>query len=39
MQLWQTDVMGGVMLDDDTELRVLTGLDAEQRSSIGSWRR
>jgi hypothetical protein len=24
MQLWQMDVMGGVLLDDDTELKVLT---------------
>jgi hypothetical protein len=25
MQLWQMDVMGGVLLDDDTELKVVTG--------------
>jgi len=25
MQLWQMDVMGGVFLDDDTELKVVTG--------------
>ena len=27
MQLWQLDVMGGVQLDDGTELEVVTGVD------------
>jgi hypothetical protein len=29
MQLWQIDVMGGVMLEDGAELKVVTGLDPE----------
>jgi hypothetical protein len=29
MQLWQIDVMGGVMLGDGAELKVVTGLDPE----------
>ena len=31
MQLWQIDVMGGVLLDDDTELKVVTGIDDHSR--------
>jgi hypothetical protein len=27
MQLWQMDVMGGVDLDDGSELKVVTGID------------
>jgi len=27
--LWQTDVMGGVMLEAGAELKVVTGLDPE----------
>jgi hypothetical protein len=27
MQLWQMDVMGGVALEDDSELKVVTGVD------------
>jgi len=27
MQLWQIDVMGGVLLEDGAELKVVTGLD------------
>ena len=27
MQLWQLDVMGGVQLDDGTELKAVTGVD------------
>jgi hypothetical protein len=27
--LWQIDVMGGVMLEDGAELKVVTGLDPE----------
>ena len=29
MQLWQIEVMGGVMLEDGAELKVVTGLDPE----------
>ena len=29
MQLWQIDVMGGVMLEDGAELKVVTGLHPE----------
>ncbi len=29
MQLWQIDVMGGVMLEDGAGLRVVSGLDPE----------
>ncbi|HEY8113847.1 MAG TPA: hypothetical protein VII16_13465 [Actinomycetes bacterium] len=29
MQLWQIDVMGGVMLEDGAEFKVVTGLDPE----------
>ena len=29
MQLWQFDVMGGLMLEDGAELKVVTGLDPE----------
>lgn len=29
MQLWQIDVMGGLMLEDGAELKVVTGLDPE----------
>jgi transposase len=31
MELWQMDVMGGVMLDDGTELKVVTGVDDHSR--------
>ena len=34
MQLWQMDVMGGVRLDDTTELKVITGVDDHSRFSI-----
>jgi transposase InsO family protein len=36
MQLWQMDVMGGVMLDDDTELKVLTGIDDHSRFCVAA---
>ena len=29
LQLWQIDVMGGVMVEDGAELKVVTGLDPE----------
>src|SRR5437764_3042797 len=31
MELWQIDVMGGVMLEDGTELKVVTGIDDHSR--------
>jgi transposase InsO family protein len=34
MQLWQMDVMGGVLLDDGTELKVVTGVDDHSRFCI-----
>ena len=34
MQLWQMDVMGGVLLDDDSELKVVTGVDDHSRFCI-----
>lgn len=36
MQLWQMDVMGGVMLDDGTELKVLTGVDDHSRFCVAA---
>jgi transposase InsO family protein len=36
MQLWQMDVMGGVALDDDTELKVVTGIDDHSRFCIAA---
>jgi hypothetical protein len=29
MQVWQIGVMGGVMLEDGAELKVVTGLDPD----------
>lgn len=34
MQLWQIDVMGGVMLDDGTELKVVDGVDDHSRFCV-----
>src|SRR3989442_11924823 len=34
MQVWQMDVMGGVLLDDGTELKVVTGVDDHSRFCI-----
>ena len=31
--LWQIDVMGGVMLEDGAELKVVTGLDPDNRTT------
>jgi hypothetical protein len=40
MHLWQMNVMGGVLLDDDTELKVVTGVDtAGSASQPASWQR
>ena len=36
MQLWQMDVMGGVVLDDDSELKVVTGVDDHSRYCIAA---
>jgi transposase InsO family protein len=36
MQLWQMDVMGGVLLNDDTELKVVTGVDDHSRFCIAA---
>lgn len=34
MQLWQIDVMGGVLLDDGTELKIVTGVDDNSRFCV-----
>ncbi len=34
MQLWQMDVMGGVLLEDGTELKVVTGIDDHSRFCV-----
>ena len=36
MQLWQMDVMGGVLLDDDTELKIVTGVDDHSRFCVAA---
>jgi transposase InsO family protein len=36
MELWQMDVMGGVMLDDGTDLKVVTGVDDHSRFCIAA---
>jgi len=36
MQLWQMDVMGGVLLEDATELKVVTGVDDHSRFCIAA---
>jgi transposase len=36
MQLWQMDVMGGVLLDDGSELKVLTGIDDHSRFCVAA---
>jgi len=36
MQLWQMDVMGGVMLQDATEAKVVTGVDDHSRFCIAA---
>jgi transposase InsO family protein len=36
MQLCQMDVMGGVLLDDDTELKVVTGIDDHSRFCVAA---
>jgi transposase InsO family protein len=36
MQLWQMDVMGGVLLDDGRELKVVTGIDDHSRFCVAA---
>jgi len=36
MQLWQMDVMGGVLLTDGTELKIVTGIDDHSRFCIAA---
>ena len=36
MQLWQMDVMSGVLLDDGTDLKVVTGVDDHSRFCIAA---
>ncbi len=36
MQLWQMDVMGGVLLEDGTELKILTGVDDHSRFCVAA---
>jgi hypothetical protein len=36
MQLWQMDVMGGVVLADGTEVKVLTGIDDHSRFCVAA---
>jgi transposase InsO family protein len=36
MQLWQMDVMGGVELEDGSELKVVTGLDDHSRFCVAA---
>jgi transposase InsO family protein len=36
MQLWQMDVMSGVLLDDGTDLKVVTGIDDHSRFCVAS---
>ena len=34
MELWQIDVMGGVMLEGGTELKAITGIDDHSRYCV-----
>jgi transposase InsO family protein len=36
MQLWQMDVMGGVLLDDGTDVKVVTGVDDHSRFCVAA---
>jgi transposase InsO family protein len=36
MELWQMDVMGGVWLNDGTELKVVTGVDDHSRFCVSA---
>jgi hypothetical protein len=34
MELWQMDVVGGVLLEDGTECKILTGIDDHSRFMV-----
>lgn len=36
MQLWQMDVMGGVLLDDGADLKIVTGIDDHSRFCVAA---
>ena len=36
MELWQMDVMGGVLLDDGTDLKLVTGVDDHSRFCVAA---
>ena len=36
MQLWQMDVLGGVLLDDGSDLKVVTGIDDHSRFCVAA---
>lgn len=36
MQLWQMDIMGGVMLDDGSELKIVTAIDDHSRFCVAA---
>jgi transposase InsO family protein len=36
MQLWQIDVMGGVLLDDGSDLKIVTGIDDHGRFCVAA---
>jgi transposase InsO family protein len=36
MELWQMDVMNGVLLDDGTELKIVTGIDDHSRFCVAA---
>jgi transposase InsO family protein len=36
MQLWQMDVMSGVLLDDGTDLKIVTGIDDHSRFCVAA---
>lgn len=36
MQLWQMDIMAGVLLSDETELKVVTGIDDHSRFCVAA---
>jgi hypothetical protein len=37
MQLWQMDVMGGLLLEDGTECKIITGIDDPVLRRSGDW--
>jgi hypothetical protein len=36
MQMWQMDVMAGVLLDDGRDLKVVTGIDDHSRFCVAA---